>query len=528
MLIGKKAAISVGIAILVVIMAFPIIADRVDEIHKGHLKFMNNLVENNLQKQQQMLAKFNRFANRISRMSKGFHIKIPVNEKYARKIRPNRHTGRTKYERKKFAYVSEPYRLRSKPNDSNRRYVITVRRNTRVEVQFSVSAKKRRSNITTRWMSVKYRNKEGFIPLNLLSRTWTRAFHHVPKMKPIFDGNIDSIYSEVLSHRLSEQKGHFVESNFYRFDPSVVVKAYGRKKRITAKPYLTMRAGDSTKSSVIGRVYYGEVVKVIRYGKRQYIDGKNARWAKVNYSGSEGWVYGGYLENVHTGRTKKITKFEKGENYYIKAKLCRVREQPNKNSIVILSIPHQEEVYSKSVKSTPTRVGNITSQWVKIKYENYTGWVFGGFLSGGKTKVIDSNADKYQNMTHKQYVWPVKGYRRISSRYGWRTIYGRRNFHSGIDIVAPRGAPIRATKTGQCIMSRWGRGYGNYVVLDHGKGKRSLYGHMHKRFAVKGKVYKGGRTIGLVGSTGYSTGPHLHFEIRVHNKALNPARYVHP
>ncbi len=528
MFLTKKVTITLFIFVLCALVALPIIADRVDDIHKGHLKFMNNLVENNLNKQKKLLARFNKFANRVARMSKGFHIRIPVSEKYAKKIKRNNHTGRLKWERKKYAYVSEPYRLRANPRDNDSNYITTVRRRKRVQVLYAVSVKKSRGNITTRWMSVKYYGKEGFIPLNLLSKTRPRAFNFEPKMQLVFDGDIDSIHSDIYSHHYSRQQGSCVNANYTAIDPSIFIKAYNKKRRVTAKPFLTMRAEGTTGAAMIGKVYYGEIVDVIRYGKHQYIDGKNARWAKINYSGSVGWVYGGYLERVRTGKIKKISKLESGENYYVKSQLLRLREEPSTSSIVILSIPNQEEVYSKEVSSTSVQIGKTRSKWVKVRYEGYTGWVFGGYLAGKKTKQIDKDSLKYQNMSHKQYVWPVRGYRRISSRYGWRRIFGRRNYHRGIDIVAPKGAPIRASKTGQCISSRYNRGYGYYVVLDHGKGNRTLYAHMSKKFARKGRMYKAGRTIGLVGSTGRSTGAHLHFEIRIHNKHVNPGRYVHP
>ena len=116
--------------------------------------------------------------------------------------------------------------------------------------------------------------------------------------------------------------------------------------------------------------------------------------------------------------------------------------------------------------------------------------------------------------------WPASG--PVTSGFGYR--WGR--LHAGIDIGAGTGAPIRAAKDGVVIFSGSQGGYGNVVIIDHGGGLTTLYAHMSRRAASDGADVNGGELIGYVGSTGQSTGPHLHFETRVNGSPQNPMRYL--
>lgn len=127
------------------------------------------------------------------------------------------------------------------------------------------------------------------------------------------------------------------------------------------------------------------------------------------------------------------------------------------------------------------------------------------------------------------YVWPVPGHSRITSAYGWRNCpFHGREYHSGIDIAAPSGTPIVASKGGVVLISTYHSSYGNYVVLAHPDGGRTLYAHMKSRAATVGSSVTQGSTIGYVGTTGSSTGNHLHFEIWTGNTTstrVNPSSY---
>ena len=98
--------------------------------------------------------------------------------------------------------------------------------------------------------------------------------------------------------------------------------------------------------------------------------------------------------------------------------------------------------------------------------------------------------------------------------------------HQGIDISAGSGTPIRAAKSGTVIYAGWMDGYGNIIVIDHGGGFATAYAHQSRLGAVDGQSVSQGQVIGYVGSTGHSTGPHLHFETRVNGTPQDPMRFL--
>jgi murein DD-endopeptidase MepM/ murein hydrolase activator NlpD len=118
------------------------------------------------------------------------------------------------------------------------------------------------------------------------------------------------------------------------------------------------------------------------------------------------------------------------------------------------------------------------------------------------------------------FIWPTSG--TLTSGFGWR--WGR--MHEGIDIAAPTGTPISAAASGTVIHAGWMGGYGNLVVIDHGNGLATAYGHQSSIAVGSGTYVSQGQTIGYVGSTGHSTGPHLHFEVRVNGSPVDPLGYL--
>ena len=123
---------------------------------------------------------------------------------------------------------------------------------------------------------------------------------------------------------------------------------------------------------------------------------------------------------------------------------------------------------------------------------------------------------------------PLKSEYRLSSPFGYRIhpITGSKKLHAGMDMAAPKGTPIYAAETGVVIVAQSWSGYGNCVIIDHGGGLWTLYGHMSEILAKKGDTVKRGEKIGLVGSTGQSTGNHLHFEVRKNSEPVDPAPYL--
>jgi murein DD-endopeptidase MepM/ murein hydrolase activator NlpD len=125
-----------------------------------------------------------------------------------------------------------------------------------------------------------------------------------------------------------------------------------------------------------------------------------------------------------------------------------------------------------------------------------------------------------------RFIWPVNG--PIASGFGVRVhpIYGTSRMHTGVDIGASQGTPIKAAGDGVVKMAGWNGGYGNWTLIDHGGGLATGYGHQSRIAVSVGQHVSTGEVIGYVGSTGASTGPHLHWEVRVNGNPVNPLGWV--
>ena len=120
-------------------------------------------------------------------------------------------------------------------------------------------------------------------------------------------------------------------------------------------------------------------------------------------------------------------------------------------------------------------------------------------------------------LTPLEMIWPTTA-SRITQYFSWR--------HSGVDIAGPPSNKILAAAAGTVVISGWQRGYGKTILIDHGNGKRTRYGHASQLFVGVGDTVNRGQPIAMVGTTGHSTGPHLHFEVLIHGKRVNPLGYI--
>lgn len=127
-----------------------------------------------------------------------------------------------------------------------------------------------------------------------------------------------------------------------------------------------------------------------------------------------------------------------------------------------------------------------------------------------------------------KFIWPLQSKGSISSYFGYRfhPILRKRKYHSGVDMAAPYGLSILAADSGVVVFAGWNNGYGKMVILDHGSGFSTVYGHCSIIQVRKGQTVTKGQTIAQVGSTGLSTGPHLHFEVRIKGVPQNPLKYL--
>lgn len=181
------------------------------------------------------------------------------------------------------------------------------------------------------------------------------------------------------------------------------------------------------------------------------------------------------------------------------------------NKSMIERLKKDKAYYERTEKELANQSANIQNMIAKLAKNN----------AGSSSQVVVSSTG---------FIRPISG--PITSPFGYRIhpIFKSRIYHSGIDIGGPNGGAIKASNDGKVIYSGWYGGYGKVVILDHGviNGQpiTTLYAHMSSIGVSNGQMVKKGQTLGREGSTGYSTGPHCHFEVRVNGKPVNPLNYI--
>jgi murein DD-endopeptidase MepM/ murein hydrolase activator NlpD len=153
-------------------------------------------------------------------------------------------------------------------------------------------------------------------------------------------------------------------------------------------------------------------------------------------------------------------------------------------------------------------------------------------ILGGMFTAVDEHGSPESrppdDLSSAQFSCPLHAYWRDTSDYGWRTspINGRETFHNGIDMAVDEGTPVYASCSGTVQETGYSDVYGNYIIISHGNGVAMLYGHLSKTYVSSGDATKNGTCIGLTGSTGMSTGPHLHFAVFKDGKPVEPEQFL--
>ena len=166
--------------------------------------------------------------------------------------------------------------------------------------------------------------------------------------------------------------------------------------------------------------------------------------------------------------------------------------------------------------STLTRKTDILERQLYLQAQSYT-------------EIVGFAKDRTTRLENIPAIQPVlnKDLKRMASGYGWRNdpIYHTRRFHAGMDFTAPVGTDVYATGNAKVVFTGWKQGYGNCVIIDHGYNYQTLYAHLSRSLVRKGQKVKRGDVIALVGNTGKSTGPHLHYEVHYKNKPVDPRNF---
>jgi murein DD-endopeptidase MepM/ murein hydrolase activator NlpD len=170
----------------------------------------------------------------------------------------------------------------------------------------------------------------------------------------------------------------------------------------------------------------------------------------------------------------------------------------------------------------PQQVANSVDMFYALRSEAMSGAVSRALESG----LTANFAGDWTELADAPSMWPVEG--RVASSFGEREdpINGEGAFHTGVDIDAPYGTPVRAAGDGDVTGAQMGAGYGREVTLDHGHDVNTLYGHLSAVAVVPGQHVTRGQIIGYVGESGRATGPHLHYEVRLHEVPVNPYKYL--
>lgn len=248
-----------------------------------------------------------------------------------------------------------------------------------------------------------------------------------------------------------------------------------------------------------------------------------------------------YIQTL--AQSKNITDFMSRLQYISKI------SKKDKELMESIALAKKEVEYKKQLKeqAAASKADEVAVKTTKIKQLQVSRANLEEQIKNSKAKLAqyekqEDELEKASNELEKLIVklqstgaytggvmkWPVPSSQKISSPYGWRIhpIFKSRKFHTGIDISAKSGQAITAANKGKVIFAGWKSGYGYTIIIDHGGGISTLYAHSSKLIASVGDSVNAGDVVAKIGSTGYSTGPHLHFEVRVKGAHKDPMPYL--
>lgn len=304
------------------------------------------------------------------------------------------------------------------------------------------------------------------------------------------------------------------------YGPALGVSVTDLEKQVGDKQIDTKKAEEAFVSGTGGAGLnfrtgpWGEVKKVLMDGTKLQVLGKEGDWVKVKVGDETGFVHSDYIDKkAAAGETAAAsgTKYVNvGDDSYL-----NVRGGPWGDIVGKLKRGDKVEIIGKS------------GDWVKIKHDGKEAFVHSGYLLNKKPEAgnVPGQTTPAPDAGSGGAGWggsPCPG--RISSEYGMRThpIYGTRKMHTGIDIAAGGGTPLKSLGPGKVIYAGWNDGYGNLVKIQHDNGYETFYAHCRGFNVRVGQRVGQGTQIATVNSTGASTGNHLHFEVRKNGQHMNP------
>lgn len=247
-----------------------------------------------------------------------------------------------------------------------------------------------------------------------------------------------------------------------------------------------------------------------------------------------GLAYAESVLNVDVSVVEEITELKETIEQQRSAVEARRNQLQAQTSAIAAQQAHLNHIRRQQANARAAVLGEISYKervlrHVRNKKEAYAAALQSMLEQSNSIKGLLNRAQRGQRVIqgYGGYLkWPISG--RITSPYGWRThpIYGYRSFHTGIDIGAPAGTTVKAARKGEVLYVGYRDAYGLIVIIDHGNSLATVYAHLSKSYVRPGQYVPTLGSVAAVGCTGWCTGPHLHFEVRVNGSPQNPMNWL--